>query len=722
MPIPAQVRRVRSPMRLLRSVLCVFGVIVPLGLGLLVSPAAAAAAWRVQPAPAQPDPNGQLSAVSCASRTACVAVGWFTDTALEQVTLAEVWNGKRWRNRNAMNPRVKVAGQLSAVSCVSFRACVAVGFGATFRALAERWNGKAWSVLARPTVAEPRGVSCATATWCVAVGTGATRWDGRRWAVQRVPVPGGGPAYLSDVSCRSSSACVAVGAYPSGHAQIPLVERWDGRTWSSQRIPLSSLESGPGVDGSITGVSCASARFCLAVGSVSFERSSDQYVTQPFAERWNGSRWSIQHIQLETSVSCASRVTCVAVGGANASIWGGKRWTSSIVGVSALSGVSCTGVRICMAVGDGTVAARWNGSVWSTRPARQEIGAFSSGLDGVACASAVACVAVGSTSGSTGNGPLAELWNGVVWSIRATPSPVGATMGQLDAVSCPSPRDCVAVGGFTNSVLGSIGNLSMPLAEVWDGATWSLQRMPSPDGASGSWLNGVSCTSATACTAVGFGYYPPPPNGSLAGPLLYQPLVERWNGSSWSIQATPATPGQLTGVSCGSPTDCIAVGYSDMGGYVPVVGTWNGDSWSFQNLPGSGNLNAVSCVSPTACTAVGFRLATPAALVERWNGSAWSAQGVPNARYSGADDFNGVSCASATACTAIGITGIAEVGTGPLAAVWEGTTWARQVTPNRPEGILRAIACTSSTTCTAVGQLVTSTPTNVGLPLLEKYS
>jgi hypothetical protein len=41
------------------------------------------------------------------------------------------------------------------------------------------------------------------------------------------------------------------------------------------------------------------------------------------------------------------------------------------------------------------------------------------------------------------------------------------------------------------------------MAQVWDGTTWTIQTPPHATGAFASTLNGVSCTSATACTAVG---------------------------------------------------------------------------------------------------------------------------------------------------------------------------------------------------------------------------
>src|SRR4051812_12487684 len=73
-------------------------------------------------------------------------------------------------------------------------------------------------------------------------------------------------------------------------------------------------------------------------------------------------------------------------------------------------------------------------------------------------------------------------------------------------------------------------------------------------------LSGIACSAATACTAVGYAWPAPahPPNHTT-------PLAERWNGASWSIQPTPAPAGaadsRLANVSC-STAFCMAVGYT----------------------------------------------------------------------------------------------------------------------------------------------------------------
>ncbi len=50
----------------------------------------------------------------------------------------------------------------------------------------------------------------------------AEGWDGTKWAVQTTPNPTGasGDSDLSGISCASATACMAVGAYPTAPAAM----------------------------------------------------------------------------------------------------------------------------------------------------------------------------------------------------------------------------------------------------------------------------------------------------------------------------------------------------------------------------------------------------------------------------------------------------------------------------------------------------------------------
>jgi hypothetical protein len=706
---------------------------------LAVPASASGPGWSLVPTPNPVGPDGQLLWVSCPSTTACFAVGTYVDASGTGVSLAERWNGVAWSVQPTPNPPGAAVSILNGVSCTSSSACVAVGAyrdgsGAN-HAFAERWNGTTWSLQSVP---EPPGSqnsllnadSCSSASSCTAVGadtdgsgvqrTLVERWDGTAWAVQPTPDPTGAQSsFLSGIACTSATACVATG----GSDQGALAERWDGTTWSIQPTPS------PGQAAALFSVACTSVSACLAVGT--YTDSSGAGVT--LAEQWNGTKWTVQSTPNPTgpqfvflgSVSCSSASACTAVGGSFdftnagstvAERWDGHKWslqtTSNAPGGSELFGVACPGASACIAVGGGvdasgalvTVGQGWDGTQWSIEPTDNPTGTHGAQLVGVSCKSSSTCVAVGqATDFPFGNprGTLAELWDGTSWRITPTPNPAGAPFSALNGVSCTSPSACVAVGAAFDSSRNPAGTLT----ETWNGTSWSIQ--PTPTSSSpGAFLNAVSCTSPSACTAVG---------DNSGG----QVMAERWDGTSWSIQPVPAPTGApfsfLTGVSCTSATACTAVGAvldSSLNNSLGTVAEqWNGTTWILRPSPGSQSpnyfLGAVSCTSASACTAVGNT--DSGLLAERWDGTTWTVQSTvtPPGTEGTGDFFSGVSCSSPSACTAVGLVfGPGGFPPSTVAERWDGTQWSVQPTPNIP-GVFDmagpAVSCPTLSVCTAVG-------------------
>jgi hypothetical protein len=68
------------------------------------------------------------------------------------------------------------------------------------------------------------------------------------------------------------------------------------------------------------------------------------------------------------------------------------------------------------------------------------------------------CTAVGFYVGIDGQG-MAERWDGTKWLVQRVPSPLGATIGELKGVSCPTPYMCMTVGTSirVNPATGSSG-------------------------------------------------------------------------------------------------------------------------------------------------------------------------------------------------------------------------------------------------------------------------
>jgi hypothetical protein len=348
---------------------------------------------------------------------------------------------------------------------------------------------------------------------------------------------------------------------------------------------------------------------------------------------------------------------------------------------SELWGVSCASASACIAVGDEVTGAsaqvalaeRWTGTAWTVQSTPTPSGAMASYLDGVSCTSTSACTAVGHYVSSAGASvPLAERWNGTSWAVQATPNQSGATATFLDAVSCASASACTAIGYYLTGA-----GAFQTLAEAWNGTSWAIQATPAPTGSTGGFLLGVSCTAAAACTATGY--------FTTASTSLT--LAERWNGTAWSIQssATPSgsTGSQLYGVSCTSDAACTAVGnYDTATGVRALAERWNGIAWSVQSVAApsdatAGYLNAVSCTAAAACTGVGWYETSPGAsetLAETWNGAAWAIQPSPNPTGATASYLIAVSCSAAPFCIAAGYD--LNPSYTALTERWSGTTWA----------------------------------------------
>jgi hypothetical protein len=538
-------------------------------------------------------------------------------------------------------------------------------------------SGAGWSITPSPSPTVPTGQlfweSCTAATSCTAVGTYvkasgvavtlAERWNGSQWLIQPTPNPqGAAVSSLFGVSCTASSACTAVGnSVNQAGASQTLAERWNGTRWTIQPTP-----NPPQGGGSLNGVACPSASSCTAVGGSN---------AGTLAERWNGTRWTIQPTPnpsqgggFLSGVACPSASSCTAVGGSNA----------------------------------GTLAERWDGTRWAIQPTPNPTGAQFAFLNAVSCASVSACTAAGAYINSSGTfQTLAERWNGTRWAIQPTPNRAGG-QNFLIGVACTASSACTAAGQSINS-----SGTFQTLAERWNGTRWAIQPTPNPTGAASSVLGSVSCTAPSACTAT--------------GTSANRPLAERWDGVTWRIQRTPSPAGGgfLAAVSCPSAAACTAVGArtDSLGNPTGTLAEqWNGTSWTIQPTPNPAGepgtaLFGVSCTARTFCMAVGTSFDSsgfPTGLVaEQWNGRQWQLQPVPTPSGAPGRFFAGVSCTSPSFCTAVGArTDSVGNPVGTLAERWNGRKWAIQPTPNPPPGgVLAAVSCTAPAACTAAGNL-----------------
>jgi hypothetical protein len=336
-----------------------------------------------------------------------------------------------------------------------------------------------------------------------------------------------------------------------------------GLGWASETL----TPPGAAEETRLEAISCPTTSFCTSPGWYSFEVSEwPQFYGTYY--NWNGSSWSSasglpEAYVLVHGASCTSSSFCVAVGDYEkeawtyAVHWNGSKWTLVSTpnpgsNQNQLNGVSCTSSAACTAVGSNewgekTVAMRWNGTSWSTQTTPNP--GTANDLKDVSCTSSTHCVAVGSKTSSGSEATLAMTWNGTSWTTQTTPNPIGALNASAEAVSCTSSTACIAVGGY------QAANGPLPFAMHWDGTSWSIKSVKLPAETNFGWLEGVDCTSSTFC--MGVGAYNKIGQGNFT-------MAQKWNGTSWSAEK-PANPGkssnELRAVSCTASNWCKAAGF-----------------------------------------------------------------------------------------------------------------------------------------------------------------
>ena len=320
----------------------------------------------------------------------------------------------------------------------------------------------------------------------------------------------------------------------------------------------------PNATNTDTGVSCVSSVFCMAIGN-------GYYTSEPATEAdlWNGSTWSplaMPTVANSTGgvvlvgVSCVTTNFCVAAGYAYYS--GGSTYTSLV--------------------------EQWDGSAWNViqgtvAPASDNY------LNDVSCTSTTFCMAAGGTA----DAPYLEQWNGSTWTATTLSIPGGFTSGFFNSVSCPILSLCMAVGG------GESGGVELPVAQTWNGSSWVTTSVPSIGPTADYAFDGVSCAGLSFCTAVGGSH-----NVNV---------VQMWNGSAWTVGTvpTPTEGANLYGVSCFSATSCTAVGPTEGSSNTPQALTFDGQTWTEATTPAGPPSStgsyyaAVDCLTDWACIAVG---------------------------------------------------------------------------------------------------------------------
>jgi len=273
----------------------------------------------------------------------------------------------------------------------------------------------------------------------------------------------------------------------------------------------------------------------------------------------------------------------------------------------------------------------------------------------------------------------------------AEPGAASSVRGFLAGISCPEPRVCVAVGSSASG--------SRTLIQEGHGVTFYSVKSPNL-GNDGNGLASVSCPTATVCFSAG---------GAIEKPGTGEFIILEERNGVWSTAKVPEPRPYdfLNGISCSSPSHCVAVGMEAVRGrrlpIYPVALIEMTHGWRLVGLPeeGDSSVEAISCPSLTACFAVGSsRLSNGLSglyIVEE-GGSTWKRATFPRVVGTFAE-LLGVSCWSAGHCVAVG-----DAQDRPVALIMSGNRWTRVKLP-RVAGSsvgLTSVSC-SQDACTAVG-------------------
>jgi len=226
-------------------------------------------------------------------------------------------------------------------------------------------------------------------------------------------------------------------------------------------------------------------------------------------------------------------------------------------------------------------------------------------------------------------------------------------------------------------------------------------------------LNGVACSTATTCVAVGFG-----PSGNVVVPIT--------NG----IPGTPLpAPGRFVGgVGClPNTTTCLVVGQRNvprpgmrpltMGIVTPYS---NGALGTSQDVPGTNSINDVACPTATICYALGTVPMSGQGVVVTLNPDGTPA--ATNPFVFGPYSLENLACPTPTTCFGVGSGD--PLGTGDLQGVVVIITNGVPGPPQYIAGTMSvfSVACPSAATCYAVA---TSIPdenfqsTSILLPIID---
>jgi hypothetical protein len=336
--------------------------------------------------------------------------------------------------------------------------------------------------------------------------------------------------------------------------------------------PAAVGQPAPAGTGSLAAVTCADPTHCWAVGApgpitaTTTTSSVPPTTTVIDATVDGGKTWTGQQVTLTptpalTGISCPGTRLCMAVGLSGTGAMGvvlttsdaGVTWAPASIppGAVVVTSVVCATATDCTAIAsDGTTF--WSahsvdfGRTWE-REGDLPAGFLDAGH--LSCAAGAACLvtAYTATTAGHGQGAIAISTDGAAtWTAATVPTGTGLVQGAV----CATISSCLAVG-TTSTTLSAIVPANGELLTSDDGGhTWvgAAAGQPVDD------MYGIDCPGQSTCAVVGTDWVGTPPVGTGA--------VARSTdgGSTFTGSATEYTPLALTSLSCPTTQRCIAAG------------------------------------------------------------------------------------------------------------------------------------------------------------------
>jgi len=330
------------------------------------------------------------------------------------------------------------------------------------------------------------------------------------------PAPAG-TGQLDAVTCAGTTHCWAVGEPAPGAATTPsslpsspvtVIDATvdGGKTWVGEPLALTPAPA-------LTGISCPTARLCMAVGLSGTGATGIVLTTSDAGATWAQASIPAGAIVV-TSVECAASTDCTAIASDGTTFWSAHSTDF--------------------------------GATWERE------GDFPPGLQdagNLSCVAGAACLVTGFTATTAGHGQGAisiSTDGGVTWTAAVLPAGTGLVQGAV----CATISSCLAVGTTSTTVSAVVPAQGALLTSDDGGHTWAATTVSPPIDD----IYGIDCPSRLVCAMVGTDWIGTPAVGTGA--------VARSNdgGAAFTVSRTEYTPLALTALSCATTQRCIAVG------------------------------------------------------------------------------------------------------------------------------------------------------------------